>query len=880
RVSPLEEMELEAVAVDDFGVRDFGVSFSVAGQPEKTVVIGNGIPAKESRKIDHLLSMESLDAEPDQLVSYFFFADDFGPNGKLRRTFSDMYFAEVRHFEEIYREGQQPPAGGAKKQQQGGGSPKQQQMEKLNALQKQIINATWTLIRRETSETVSDAFAKDVKLLVESQQAALKQASDLDKKIEDAESKVFIKTVIDEMTKVVESLEQATAEKSARPLRTALTREQSAYQALLKLRAREHKVVQQQQQQGGGGGGKQGNSRSQKQLNQLELNNKQNRYEAQKSAAQQSQQSAAQREQLQVLNRLRELARRQSGIVEKLKEMEHELRLAKTEAEKEAIRRRLKRLRDEQQQMLRDVDELRDRMDKPESQQQLAESKKQLEQTRKKVLQASDALKRGQVSQALNAGTRAQRDLEDLKNDVRKKTANQFSDEMRELRERTRELSERQQQLSRKLDENRKQRSLRYAKDRQQIEDGLRDQQGKVDGVLDDMKRLVQKAESSEPLLSKQLYDSIRKARADNPQEDLDAARKLVNRGLLKEAGQAEQQARRGIDNLKDGLEKAAKGVLGDQGEALNRARREIDGLKKELQDEIAKADPRGQASPQKAAPTSQPYGAGAKAARNGKPNGDAKPVSAGSKSGSNGQPKSGDQSKPGAGARGKPSNAAPNGNSKPSSQGGQPQGANPGANGGSKPQAGSASPSNSQAPGKSGTQANSKSPGKAKSGNGGGQGSGGQSSKGAPNAGGQSKPSLLSQGGMQSGPGGGPGQRSPLTGEGFREWSDRLRDVEEMLDDPKLRADVAKIRDRARSIRAEFKRHATEPNWNLVRKSILQPMVELETRIANELARQEPDDKLVPIDRDPVPDRFSELVKKYYEGLGKGRRATRLEKR
>ena len=62
---------------------------------------------------------------------------------------------------------------------------------------------------------------------------------------------------------------------------------------------------------------------------------------------------------------------------------------------------------------------------------------------------------------------------------------------------------------------------------------------------------------------------------------------------------------------------------------------------------------------------------------------------------------------------------------------------------------------------------------------------------------------------GEPNGPGG------PITGEGFRQWSDRMRDVEELLDDPELRAEAARIRDRVRGAREEFKRHSKEPDWN-----------------------------------------------------------------
>ena len=109
-----------------------------------------------------------------------------------------------------------------------------------------------------------------------------------------------------------------------------------------------------------------------------------------------------------------------------------------------------------------------------------------------------------------------------------------------------------------------------------------------------------------------------------------------------------------------------------------------------------------------------------------------------------------------------------------------------------------------------------------------------------------------------------------PLTGEGFVEWSDRLRDVEEMLDAPELRTQIAQIRDRARTVRQEYKRLAKQPDWDVVRLRIANPLAEVRSRVGEELARRESNDALVPIDRDPVPAKFSELVRRYYEQLGK----------
>jgi len=112
-----------------------------------------------------------------------------------------------------------------------------------------------------------------------------------------------------------------------------------------------------------------------------------------------------------------------------------------------------------------------------------------------------------------------------------------------------------------------------------------------------------------------------------------------------------------------------------------------------------------------------------------------------------------------------------------------------------------------------------------------------------------------------------------PLTGDRFRDWSDRLRDVEEMVADPELRAEAARIRERARSMRAELKRHSSDPNWELVQSQVAGPLVELRDRVAAELLRRTAKQAIVPLDRDPVPPRYSEKTRLYYQRLSSDER-------
>src|SRR6185437_1573929 len=73
QVSPLEELELAASVWDDFGVQAYGIAYSFDGQPLKEITLGEKLPGKERRDARQLVSFESLEAQPDQMLSYYFF---------------------------------------------------------------------------------------------------------------------------------------------------------------------------------------------------------------------------------------------------------------------------------------------------------------------------------------------------------------------------------------------------------------------------------------------------------------------------------------------------------------------------------------------------------------------------------------------------------------------------------------------------------------------------------------------------------------------------------------------------------------------------------------------------------------------------------------
>lgn len=150
RVSKLEEIQLQGEATGEFGLGKYGIGYTVAGKDPELVELGQAAPNGQKRSFKYLLPLEKLGVEEDEVVAYFVWADDIGPDEKTRRTFSDIFFAEVRPFEEVFRPDQSGSAGSGNGGQSGGQGNRGTQLAQM---QKEIIIATWKLQQEKSPVT-------------------------------------------------------------------------------------------------------------------------------------------------------------------------------------------------------------------------------------------------------------------------------------------------------------------------------------------------------------------------------------------------------------------------------------------------------------------------------------------------------------------------------------------------------------------------------------------------------------------------------------------------------------------------------------------------------------------------------------------------------
>lgn len=719
-------------------------------------------------------------------------------------------------------------------------------------------------------------YASDLDVVSQAQQQALEQARQMLAQGQITGDHAALDTAIKEMERAQAALDLA--KNSPDKLPAAIAAEQAAYQALLKATPREFRMSRSRSR-----GQSQGNSSgepNQQQFDQLDLAKDQNRYETERQAT--AAPNAQQREQTQVADRLKELAQRQQDLNDRMRELQTALQAARTDQERTDLQNQLKRLDDEQRQMLASVDEMRQQLEQSPNAGEESDTRRQLDQTRTDMQHASQALQSQSASQALAAGTRAQESMQSLRDDLRKQTSGQFSDQMRQLRSEARDMANRENDIARNLDSlnNGANHALDDSAQRDQITRQMDQQESALTNLLAGIKDVTEQAETTEPLLSKQMYDTLRRANQAHTDNLLEMGSQLVERGFLPQAGEVERAARTNITDLAESVTRAADSVLGSQADALRYAQKQLDDLSRQLAQEIGGGtNATGQASDRLGSALNQSNQLARAAGRapSGEPGTNATTNSSGSLPGTmplagnnpqGRQPAEGNS--PGEnpnGNRGTQPNDEP-GNGRPASaqnpQNGQgPAGSTPGNNARKGQRDGGTEQAADQ-------NSRNQSPGSTSSQNGEQAQNGANNNQAGTEEGGARNVDRLRQIAERLGRGDqAAANGGPITGNDYAAWSQQLRDVESVLDSPDLRNQLATVRDRVGAFRAEYRNGRRIPSAETFREQLLMPLAQVQVWVREELAREENTASLVPLDRDPVPANYSELVRKYYEKLG-----------
>jgi hypothetical protein len=473
-VTRLEEVDIEAQAEDDYGIDRMELVYAVRGQSEKIVPLD--VPRRGTRvTARHTLYLEDLDVRPGDFVSYYVRARDVTRGTRPNEGRSDIFFLEVRPFEQEFALTQS---------QSMAGSGYNGSIDELVTSQKQIVVATWKLDRRgqnvKGAQSPADIHAigrseADLKARVEETASSLRESTMRDPRrrlqgrggdASDGTQAGRTMPEEDAMTAAVEAMDRAILSLDALKTGAALPPEMQALNSLLEAQAlvKKRQVSRQQSAQGGPGNNNRNYDISalfDKELQRLQ----ETKYETRQASGDQNKENDA------ALQKIAELARRQDEMLRRQQD------LARQHLDDAEMARQLEKLTREQAELRQQAEELARRMSKLESGRQNssgppAPSPSGNEQTARQLRDISDDmrsatndLRRRDSTRAGSGGTRALEKLKALerrlgggdKDEPRNasgsgKPRDAESRAMSEQRERARQLRQNIERVTRELE--------------------------------------------------------------------------------------------------------------------------------------------------------------------------------------------------------------------------------------------------------------------------------------------------------------------------------------------------------------------------------------------------------------------------------------------
>lgn len=618
-VTMLEEIPFDFSVSDDFGFADFGIQYQVAGKEPVRVALNGTGAMTTSAEGHHQMMLEDLDLESGDFITWTVWAKDGKPDRNAYAVLGDPYFLEIRPFHRRYEEAISGGSG------RGGG----QGDEDPTTAQKDIIIATWNL-RREAARLEAAEFDERRDIIVETQDQLLRKLSSTGGLLSQPTPEMI--RLREAMENAIQGLEGVQLPHPETALTEVTVHEQQAYRMLLKLMPTQWRV---QQTRSGGSGGRR---KQRPDISALEMDRNRNFYEDE-NLTRQEQEAARQ-----ILNKIKELARRQQIANEEIADLISELQNAESAQERERLRRRLERLEDELQRNLDTLDEIRKDLASGDlSNERAQKALESLQEARRQMNRSLEQLREEKLQQARSAGTRAGQALGDIRHYLQQFSGAAAAQRMRELLEEMNELTERQRGILRRAETLEEQNRSPSFDVQEQMREG---QQGMLEDkeqlaeafieMMNDAGDLADRAAQTQELMARKLGDWLRETSRKGILEEIEESELLVQYGVWDSALEEERAIARKLDEAEEKLKRVAQHLVEDDLEGMQKALEHLDGILSPRQTggqpgkELAKAGATGQAAdaqddgenpsdgPQRSEPSGTPGGTSASGTRSG----------------------------------------------------------------------------------------------------------------------------------------------------------------------------------------------------------------------------------------------------------------------
>ena len=578
KTTKLGEVEIIAEATDDYGVAGLKLRYHIGADelqeitlnsnpsPSDAVEDGATRGASTRRIVDgsYTFYLEEFDVEPGDVISYYAHAIDNNTRTGPGEASSDIYFIEIRPFNEDFHEGEA-------QQEQAQAEPNP--LLGIIASQKQVIRDTWK--HTSVQSASSDKYQSAVKKTAD-KQAELK---DQTQKFVD-ELSVAIQTtaqvspeILMNLEDAIDNMREATDRLNAVQPAEAIPPEQNALELLIKVSLELPNVIMQMRN----------NNPQLAEDFELEMEELQSELENQQNELDMEMQEQTQ----EMLDQARQMLAEQQQLSQQSQQLGRENQPAPSEMQQNSQQQG--QLSQQAQQMSQQLGTMQQNGQGTQGE-RLNQAGQAMQQAGEQMQEASQSMQQQQPQLSAAKGQKAEERLEEAIEQL-EKVAAEFTDEaldrtaqqLQELREEQSDVQQQTQELGRRA-----QQSEMGPEDFRRASE-LANQQRELQRELETLERTLRNLQTQlnqeNPEAAENVADATRRLAEEQTLEDMSTAQRALQWRSFQAADQNQQEALETLNQVQADLQQAQANMANTEEEQLEAALQQLQQAQEQMED-------------------------------------------------------------------------------------------------------------------------------------------------------------------------------------------------------------------------------------------------------------------------------------------------------
>ena len=572
KATKLEEVQIVAEAKDDYGVEKLSLMYRVgAGDLQELAMETADIEEKHLRRGTYTFYMEEFDVAPGEVISYYAQATDNNTRTGPGEASSEIYFIEVRPFNERFQEedGEQ-------------GEPAPNVILELIATQKQIIRETWKHINAAPA-AVTEKYQSAVKKTGEKQSEIAAQTQRFVDEISMAmQTAAVAPEILMNLEDAVDRMREASQRLNAVQPTEAMPAEQEALELLIKVSIELPKVLTQMR-----------NSNAQAAENlELEMEELQSEMEQDRNELEQEMREQTQ----EMLEQAREMLEEQQQLNQQSQQLGRENQPSPSEMQQNSQQQG--QLSEQAQQMAQQLGQMQGSgqgSSQSTQAQRLTQAGQAMQQAGEQMQQASQGMQQQEPQQSAAKGEQAAARLEEAIEQLERVAAelsdDALEDAVQALQQLTEEQSEVQQQtqeLRNRAAQNAEKDSAMQPEDFRQASD-LANQQRELQRDLESLEGALQQLQeqlnAENPEAARNVADATNRLTEEQTASDMATAQRALQWRSFRAADQNQRAVLETLEQAQADLQQARANMATTEEEQLEAALEQLQSMEEQMQD-------------------------------------------------------------------------------------------------------------------------------------------------------------------------------------------------------------------------------------------------------------------------------------------------------